>query len=355
MIDLVIIIFIGFIGGYIANKCKIPAGFMIGSLLMAAIYNICIKDVYIPTYFKFATQIATGTFLGTNFYKKDLRSLKLVLLPGIFMVLFMIAFSLGMSYIISHFFGMDYVTALFAVSPGGIMDMSLLAFEFKANTSQVALLQLIRLISVIIFVPLITKKVYFKFNEQKEKYKEKIYAKKENIEKEDRKNIKKIEGQINFLKTIVIGIVGGYLGYKLKIPAGTMSFSMLLVAIFNVRTSKAYMPLSLRKFIQTIGGTLIGSRVSVSDIMSIKYLIFPIIIIIFGFVLMSVVIGFILYKTTKFSITTALLSAAPGGMSDIALIAQDLGANSNEVAMMQFLRASCIIGIYPLVIKFIFS
>lgn len=70
---------------------------------------------------------------------------------------------------------------------------------------------------------------------------------------------------------------------------------------------------------------------------------------------MDIIIGYILYKTTKFSLMTSLLSAAPGGMSDIALMAEDLGANANEVAMMQFLRASCIIGIYPIIIKFIFS
>ena len=40
------------------------------------------------------------------------------------------------------------------------MDISLIAYDFKANTSQVALLQLIRLISVISFVPFFTKKCY---------------------------------------------------------------------------------------------------------------------------------------------------------------------------------------------------
>lgn len=351
MLDLIFVILIGAIGGYIANKCKVPAGYMIGSLIAVAIYNICFKEVYIPTYFKFGTQIATGIFLGTKFYKKDLLSLKLVLLPGLFMVSFMIVFSLILSYTISYFFNLDYITAVFSISPGGLMDMSLLAYEFKANTSQVALLQLVRLISVILFIPFITRKIYVRINKEKDKCR----TKKIDNNEIELKNIGKCELILNFFKTILIGVIGGFLGYKFKIPAGAMSLSMVFVAIFNIQTSRAYMPLSLRKFIQTVGGALIGSRVSITDVIGVKSLFFPIIIIIGSFILMDIIIGYILYKTTKFSLMTSLLSAAPGGMSDIALMAEDLGANANEVAMMQFLRASCIIGIYPLIIKFIFS
>lgn len=70
-------------------------------------------------YFKFITQITTGTFLG-----------------------------------------IDNLTSFFTTAPGGIMDISFITYDFKANTSQVALLQLIKLISVISFVPFFTKKCY---------------------------------------------------------------------------------------------------------------------------------------------------------------------------------------------------
>ena len=82
---------------------------------------------------------------------------------------------------------------------------------------------------------------------------------------------------------------------------------------------------------------------------------FPIILIIIGFCLMNVFVGFFLYKTTKFSLSTALLSASPGGMSDISLMAEDLGANGPQVASMQFLRAIFIVGVYPIIIKILFS
>jgi len=70
---------------------------------------------------------------------------------------------------------------------------------------------------------------------------------------------------------------------------------------------------------------------------------------------MNVLVGFFLYKTTKFSLSTALLSASPGGMSDISLMAEDLGANGPQVASMQFLRAIFIVGVYPIIIKILFA
>lgn len=351
MENLILTLIIGLIGGYIADKRKIPAGFMVGSLFAVAIFNIIFDKAVLPTYFRFITQVATGTYLGTKFYKKDMKSLKQVLIPGIFMSILMIAFSLIISYIMSKGFDIDYVTAAFASSPGGLMDMSLLAYEFDANTSQVALLQLIRMISVIIFVPFFSKKCYGKIK------KKEVYESNNKEKKLDKIKIEKYNFLVNYdllLITIIIGIFGGSIGYFLKIPAGAMSCSMLAVAIFNVKTEKSYMPLTLRKIIQSVGGALIGSRVSLEDVVGIKELFFPIIIIIIGFCLMNILVGFLLYRVTNFSLMTSLLSAAPGGMSDIAIMAEDLGADASQVAMTQFIRVCFIISIYPIIIRLLF-
>ena len=340
-INLILTLIIAILGGYLASKKKIPAAYMLGALFLVAIFNIFFNKAFLPNYFKFITQVATGTFIGSKFYSEDVKMLKKVIVPGMTMVVLMIAFSFVLSYLMSTFLGIDNLTSFFATAPGGIMDISLIAYDFKANTSQVALLQLIRLISVISFVPFFTKKCY------KRNTKEKI-----SFEQEIKSEIKE---EKSFLFTVIVGIIGGIVGYFSHLPAGTMSCSMALVAYFNVKTHKAYMPLTLRKIIQSFGGALIGAKVTLSDVIALKDLILPIILIIIGFCLMNVLVGFFLYKTTKFSLSTALLSASPGGMSDISLMAEDLGANGPQVASMQFLRAIFIVGVYPIIIKILFS
>ena len=340
-INLILTLIIAILGGYLASKKKIPAAYMLGALFLVAIFNIFFNKAFLPNYFKFITQVATGTFIGSKFHSEDVKMLKKVIVPGMTMVVLMIAFSFVLSYLMSTFLGIDNLTSFFATAPGGIMDISLIAYDFKANTSQVALLQLIRLISVISFVPFFTKKCYKRNTKEKISFEQKIKS--------------EIKEEKSFLFTVIVGIIGGIIGYFSHLPAGTMSCSMALVAYFNVKTHKAYMPLTLRKIIQSFGGALIGAKVTLSDVIALKDLVFPIILIIIGFCLMNVFVGFFLYKTTKFSLSTALLSASPGGMSDISLMAEDLGANGPQVASMQFLRAIFIVGIYPIIIKILFS
>ena len=348
IINLILTLIIAILGGYLASKKKVPAAYMLGALFLVALFNICSNKAFLPNYFKFITQIATGTFIGSKFRSEDIKMLKKVIIPGMTMVLLMITFSFILSYLMSTFLGIDNLTSFFATAPGGIMDISLIAYDFKANTSQVALLQLIRLISVISFVPFFTKKCYERSNKKNISFEQEI---KNEIKEEKVEN----KSEKSFLFTVIVGIIGGIIGYFSHLPAGTMSCSMALVAYFNVKNHKAYMPLTLRKIIQSFGGALIGAKVTLSDVIALKNLILPIILIIIGFCLMNVFVGFFLYKTTKFSLSTALLSASPGGMSEIALMAEDLGANGPQVASMQFLRAIFIVGIYPIIIKILFS
>ena len=346
-INLILTLIIAILGGYLASKKKVPAAYMLGALFLVAIFNIFFNRAFLPSYFKFVTQIATGTFIGSRFRSEDVKMLKKVIVPGMVMVVLMIAFSFLLSYLMSTFLGIDNLTSFFATAPGGIMDISLIAYDFKANTSQVALLQLIRLISVISFVPFFTKKCY-------ERNIKKSVNSEQEIENKKEKKFE-IKSEKSFLFTIIVGIVGGIIGYFSHLPAGTMSCSMALVAYFNVKTHKAYMPIPLRKIIQSFGGALIGAKVTLGDVIALKDLILPIILIIIGFCLMNVLVGFFLYRTTKFSLSTALLSASPGGMSDISLMAEDLGANAPQVASMQFLRAIFIVGVYPIIIKILFT
>ena len=159
IINLIVTLIIAILGGYLADKKKVPAAYMLGALFLVAIFNVLFNRAFLPNYFKFVTQIATGTFIGSKFRSEDIKMLKKVVIPGMTMVVLMIAFSFILSYLMSTFLGIDNLTSFFATAPGGIMDISLIAYDFKANTSQVALLQLIRLISVISFVHFLQKNV----------------------------------------------------------------------------------------------------------------------------------------------------------------------------------------------------
>ena len=113
IINLILTLIIAILGGYLASKKKVPAAYMLGALFLVALFNICSNKAFLPNYFKFITQIATGTFIGSKFRSEDIKMLKKVIIPGMTMVLLMITFSFILSYLMSTFLGIDNLTSFF--------------------------------------------------------------------------------------------------------------------------------------------------------------------------------------------------------------------------------------------------
>ena len=115
IVNLILTLIIAILGGYLASKKKVPAAYMLGALFLVAIFNIFFNRAFLPNYFKFVTQIATGTFIGSKFRSEDVKMLKKVIIPGMTMVVLMITFSFILSYLMSTFLGIDNLTSFFLV------------------------------------------------------------------------------------------------------------------------------------------------------------------------------------------------------------------------------------------------
>lgn len=344
-----ITILIGIIGSRIAIKLKIPAGAMIGSLFFIAIFNIFTGEAYLPPDIKVITQIATGTFIGAKITLADVKGLKEILFPAILLVTLMAVFNFIMGFFIYITTDIDIITALFATAPGGITDISIISYDFGADSAKVAILQLIRMVSVVGILPFVIKLVVKKFNREGQ---EKNYF--SNIIQNNSKNEESFNTVLRrTLSTIFVGTIAGVIGLYSGIPAGAMSIAMIGTAFYNIFSSKAYIPSRLKQFIQTLAGAFIGTQMTMKDIISLEEIIVPVVIVVVGFCLMNLILGMILYKITNFSIQTALFSAAPGGISDMAIIAEELGADTPKVAVMQFCRLITVIAVYPILIKII--
>ncbi|WP_053954939.1 AbrB family transcriptional regulator [Inediibacterium massiliense] len=149
---------IAVIGGLIGIKLKIPAGALVGAMIAVAIYNIYTGKGYIPIKFKIIAQMVVGGMIGLNFTMDIVKGMKELILPAFILVIGMTIFSIGLGFLISKFTGLDIVTALFSCAPGGITDMTLISEAYGAQTPKVAILHLMRLISVITILPMIIKR-----------------------------------------------------------------------------------------------------------------------------------------------------------------------------------------------------
>ncbi|KZL90928.1 AbrB family transcriptional regulator [Clostridium magnum] len=361
MVELILTLIIGIIGGTIALRFKMPAGAMVGSMMAVTVFSVVTGHAYIPQNIKIITQISAGAFIGASIKRKDVLDMKLIIKPAILMVASMITLDLFMGYIMFKVTGIDLITALFATAPAGIVDMSLISDDFGADTSKVVVLHLVRLVSVLIIFPPMMKYIANSFKNQDKNVLENTASSTDetNIAQKSHKALKNKstlkEKSINLLSTTVLALAAGLIGYIIKVPAGTMTFSMAAVGAFNVIFDKGFMPLNLRRLTQMFAGALIGSRVTYANIVELKGILIPACILLIGIIAVNLFIGFLINKTSSLELITSLLASAPGGLSDMALIAKELGGDAPKIAILHTVRVITVIGIFPILIKIVTS
>jgi membrane AbrB-like protein len=145
------------IGGFVGLKLKFPAGALVGSMIFVAIYNIFIGNGEMPANFKAIAQIIVGGLIGLYFTKKSILGLRELIIPAFILTVGMMTSCIILGFLISKLTGLDLITALFSSAPGGLTDMTLISEAYGADISKVALLHLVRMITVIMILPLIIK------------------------------------------------------------------------------------------------------------------------------------------------------------------------------------------------------
>jgi len=146
---------VAFIGGYVGIKLKIPAGAFIGAMFSVAIFNICLGKAEIPSNLKLVAQVVMGGIVGLNFTADTMSGLKNLIAPALILMIGLMVYSIFLGFVISKLTGLDLMTALFSSAPGGLTDMTIISDAYGAETPKVALLHLVRLITVISVLPFV--------------------------------------------------------------------------------------------------------------------------------------------------------------------------------------------------------
>lgn len=154
-----------------------------------------------------------------------------------------------------------------------------------------------------------------------------------------------------FLITFAIALFGSIVFDKMKIPCGQMIGALICVTAFNIFTENAVFPVIFKNMSQILSGTMIGRKVTKQDVIELRKVIIPTCILLVFMTLMNITVGVSVNKLGGLDIATALFAAAPGGLSDMALLADDLGANAAYVTILQLVRVLTIYMVMPAIIK----
>lgn len=155
---------------------------------------------------------------------------------------------------------------------------------------------------------------------------------------------------IKLIFTLLVGLVGGYICLRLKVPGGMMVGAMLASAILGLGFDMAYMPTEAKVVAQIVAGAFIAAGMEKNDLLHMRHIPRPIFILLGSMLALNLIMGFLVHFLCGIDLATALYCAVPGGVSDMPIIAADAGANSGIVALVQLSRLITGIGLFPALI-----
>ena len=338
------------IGGMILYRLKFPAGAMVGALIVVGVLNVLTGNAFMPSSIKILTKTVAGLFVGMSMTTEMVRNIKRLFKPVVMLVSAVFTLCLCAGMILYRVTDLDPVTALFCVAPGGLTDMTLMTMDMGGDAAIVAVLQVLRLLSVY-FISMPLAKFLGRRASGAGKSDAKDATNKRILSVEEKKK--------GILLASVVAIFGGSVGLGLS---KLLDFSVLILvcamvasAAVNIKTGKLYMPKTVRRVTQILSGALIGTSVTYDSLSKLKSVLLPAVFICCGFVLINLILAFLLRKICKLDVATAVLSSAAGGATEAALVAPDLDADPSVVSVLQISRMICTTACYPLLVQVLYQ
>ena len=152
-----------------------------------------------------------------------------------------------------------------------------------------------------------------------------------------------------------IGTLGGYLGTKLKIPAGALIGSLLAVICFKLISRVDWnVPKTFTFVLQVFLGIMVGASFQPGMLKVMGRVFFPVITSTLLLVGTGLLLSMVFTRMGLLDMGTAYLATSPGAMSALLVVALDSGKDAAVITCFHFFRVVFIILTMPLIYIYLF-
>ena len=323
-------LFIGCLGGYVFSRLSIPLAWMLGSMsacTLAAILRLPIAPLEKVRPFMTAV---IGVLLGSSFSTGIFSQLGEMLVSiGLMLVYIVISTLIGTAYFlrVARF---DRVTAFFAAMPGGLVEMMTIGSERGGDGNLIALVHSARILFVVASLPYLTV----------------LLSGGEMVALAPRAGQSFLEAvePTAVAWIVACGIAGSFVGRWLRLPARYLLGPMLLSAVVHVSgVSNFHIPYQLVVVAQIILGTLIGCRFFGTP----PKKILAVLLSSAGLVAVLLAILVAVVKAGDWlaigDVEKLLLAYAPGGMTEMSLVALSVHVDVAFVSVHHIARIAFVV------------
>lgn len=329
MVPFLITLAIALAGAAVFLKLHVPVGAMIGAMVFVAAYNLLSGNAFVFPETTYALQVCSGVLVGSTVTPGTLRQLRRLWKPYLVMMAVLLSVTLWISLFLARFSTLDGISALLAVSPGGMTDMTILSATLGANSAYVALLHTCRMLVILLCVP-----PFIKLSCKKE---EKIHLEQQAA----------AVHPAHLLLALAAAVVCAVCFVQLHIRAGAMLGAVLGGSLCTLFGREYHCPRPYTLALQVGAGMFTGAMVTSEIILRIPSLWLAVLCVAATVWIYLLLNGWLMRRCFGMSKMTSMLSCVPGGLSDMTLLAEELGGDLPTVATLQTLRLFSVIVIVP--------
>ena len=163
-----------------------------------------------------------------------------------------------------------------------------------------------------------------------------------------------MSSSLGLLAYLGLGLLGGLLGAKLKIPAGALIGAMLTIICFKLFVKVHWeMPKHFTFVLQVFTGIVVGASFQPELMQAMKKIAIPVMISCVVLVGTGVILAIVFTRLGLVDIGTAYLGTSPGAMSVLTVLALKSQAQPMLVVCFHFIRVVFVILTAPLIFKFL--
>lgn len=144
------------VGGYLVrNLFRMVGGAMVAALLLSAIVHATgLTQAQPPSWLVSLVQVTIGAIVGSRLGGSNRADLGRTMLQGAVWSLVLIGLAVAAATVCSMFIGFDIPTMILAFSPGGLVEITLLAYAIGFEVAFVVTTQICRIVVTMILAPL---------------------------------------------------------------------------------------------------------------------------------------------------------------------------------------------------------
>ncbi|USK92574.1 AbrB family transcriptional regulator [Rossellomorea marisflavi] len=159
--ELLLFFAVAVITGLLAKKIRFPTPFLLGPILVIGgcmIGGAGVPDM--PGVFIILAQLSLGIYFSFMLDISPSRQLTAFILWSVVTSIGLLAFSIGLSFLLSSWHHISFMTAFISLSPGGMAEMALLGHAVGADLSIITGYHLFRILFILFLMPPVLKAIF---------------------------------------------------------------------------------------------------------------------------------------------------------------------------------------------------